>query len=114
MFVKWIKGCICDPSFAVLVNGTPTEWFKSSKGLRQGDPLSPYLFILGTEFLIRSIKSLQRAGKLTGRKYGTEGEELNQLWFADDCLLVTKAEVHASQGAQQGHSEIHQGQWTKH
>ena len=55
-FIALVMGCICELDFAVLVNGTPTEWFKSTMGVRQGDPLSPYLFVLGCEVLSRLIK----------------------------------------------------------
>jgi len=54
--MKLILLCITAPDFVVLVNGSPTKWFKSTMGLRQGD-LSPYLSILGVEVFVRMIKT---------------------------------------------------------
>lgn len=43
-WVNWMQGCVSSATLAVLVNGSPTEFFEIEKGLRQGDPLSPLLF----------------------------------------------------------------------
>ena len=53
--VDWVMGCVSSTSFAIIVNGSPTSFFRSSKGLRQGCPLSPLLFLLVIEHLSRFI-----------------------------------------------------------
>ena len=61
---RWIHTCISTVQFAVLVNGAPVDFFGSSRGLRQGDPLSPLLFLVMMEVFSKMMKRVEAAGLL--------------------------------------------------
>lgn len=63
---NWIFFYISPPWFLVIVNGTPKGFFETSRGLRQGDPLSPFLFIIMAEELGKGILESKRLGKIVG------------------------------------------------
>jgi hypothetical protein len=63
---QWIMGCVSSANYAFLVNGTPTYFFKSRRGLQQGYPLSPLLFLLVVESLSRILKKACTSGKFKG------------------------------------------------
>jgi hypothetical protein len=67
-FTNWILGCVTSANFAVLINGETSKVFKSRRGLRQGCPLSPLLFILVMEGLNHLLKKGLGEGKLSGVK----------------------------------------------
>ena len=92
-WIRWIKWCISTTSFSVLVNGTPTGFFQSSRGLRQGDPLSPYLFVIAMEVFSAFLKWAVEGGFLSGCKVKGRSEEgvlISHLLFADDTLVFCK------------------------
>ncbi|WJZ92237.1 hypothetical protein VitviT2T_011246 [Vitis vinifera] len=91
---KWIKWCISSPSFSISINGTPSNFFQSSKGLRQGDPISSYLFVIAMEPLSRLLLKAQEGGFISGftiGEKGGDGEEISHLFFADDTIIFCKA-----------------------
>jgi hypothetical protein len=68
IWTQWIKQCITTTSFSIMLDGSPFGNFYPTRGLRQGDPLSPFLFILGTEALSRLILREEGLGNLNGIK----------------------------------------------
>jgi hypothetical protein len=80
-------GCVSSVTFAVLVNGAPTDFFRSHRGLRQGCPLSPLLFLLVVEGLNRILKKACTNGKFKGIKV-YKGVIISHLLFMDGVLIL--------------------------
>ena len=89
---KLILGCISSVNFAILLNGQPGRKFAHSHGLRQGDPLSPYLFLLVSEVLSLCIQSNCDQGNLRGIQMSSPGPTISHIFFADDTLIFLKAD----------------------
>jgi len=88
--------CISTVHFSVLVNGDAAGFFPSTRGLRQGDPLSPLLFILVMETLSRLICKATEVGFLEVIHINSSRSEdmwVSHLLFADDTLIFCKPEV---------------------
>nr|XP_016457391.1 PREDICTED: uncharacterized protein LOC107781232 [Nicotiana tabacum] len=73
-FIQWIMQCLKTVSYSILINGHPTEPLNSKKGLRQGDPISPFLFVLVMEYFSRVLKSL---GNEADFNYHPKCEKMN-------------------------------------
>jgi len=84
--------CIASVSFTIHLNGQKSPYFKGARGLKQGDPLSPLLFVLLLEYLLRL---LHRSSVHKRFKFHLNGNKLrlNHLMFADDLILFCKAET---------------------
>ncbi len=93
IWVNLMMECVRTVSFSVLVNGSPHGYFSPSRGLRQGDPLSPYLFLLCAEGLHGLLSQAESTGKIQGLSLCRNGPHLTHLFFADDCLLFCKANL---------------------
>jgi len=89
---KWIVACVTSTNYAILINGEPSGFFNSGRGLRQGCPLSLLFFILLMEGLSLALKKSQEEGLLTGIKVSRLIKVLHLL-FVDDILIMTKASL---------------------
>jgi hypothetical protein len=91
----WITHCISTVHFSVLINGVPAGFFGSSRGVRQGDPLSPFLFVLVMEAFSRMLGAFISRGLISGFTVGArEPNQVNvsHLLFADDTLVFCGAD----------------------
>ena len=91
VFIGWILACVSSVSFEVLVNGGKSDQFKPSRGLRQGDPLSAYLFIIGQEVLSRMLEKEFTLKNIDGVKASASAPPITHVMYADDIILFSKA-----------------------
>ncbi|XP_020266817.1 uncharacterized protein LOC109842337 [Asparagus officinalis] len=87
--INWIMACITSPKYSISLNGSLHGYFKGDRGLRQGDPLSPYLVILCMEYLSRSLNLLKHDKSF---KYHPKCAKVKiaHLIFADDLFLFSR------------------------
>ncbi|XP_026398797.1 uncharacterized protein LOC113294610 [Papaver somniferum] len=91
---KWcqlINQCISTSSISIILTGSPTASFVPSKGLHQGDALSPYIFILCMEAFSRMLQKAEDTGLIKPLQPAARGPKVSHLFFADDCLLFSNA-----------------------
>ena len=90
IFVKQIQACISSPWIAPLVNGRPSNFFKFKRGIRQGCPLSPFLYISVEYTMSRRLKKLLEEGMIPGLSFKTGIHPINHALFADDSIFAGK------------------------
>ena len=75
--------------YSVIINGYRHDFFKSTRGLKQGDPLSPSLFILGEEVVSRMLNMLHQQQHYKNFQMESRGPQINHLSFADDIIIFS-------------------------
>eukprot|EP00253_Pinus_taeda_P016587 PITA_16587 len=97
-WIRWIMALIKSTRFSILVNGTPANQFTPSRGLRQGDPLSPFLFVILMEGLSRLIRQAKEEGKIKGLQPLPSIPATTHQQFVDDTMLHGSPTVKEAQG----------------
>lgn len=90
-WVDWIMRCVTSVRYCVKVNGALSDSFAPSRGLRQGDPLSPFLFLFVADALDTILKREIAANRLTPLRVCAQAPGISHLLFADDTLLFFRA-----------------------
>ena len=88
---KWVMSCIFSASMSIFINGFLTKSFNMEKMLKQGDLLSPFLFILAAEVLNKVIFKVVNKGLIQGSEIGKDKVRLTHLQFANDTILFCSA-----------------------
>ena len=91
-WISLVMECVRSVRYQVLINGFPYGDIAPTRGLRQGDPLSPYLFVLCTEMLIKMVQTAERKGQITGLKVATGAPPVSHILSADDSMFYCKVE----------------------
>ena len=91
IWIQWMMQCVTTTSFSVLINGSPFRHFKPQRGLRQGDPLSHFLFVLAYEVLSKLIEREAVSNKINGFKLARDLAHITHLQFADDLFIFVQA-----------------------
>lgn len=94
-FVSLIMNCLTSVSFSILINSHPKGNFLPSRGLCQGDPLSPYLFLLCSEGFSSLINNAEKCNLISGVSIAKYAPPISHLLFADDSILFFKANTNS-------------------
>ncbi|KAK2446576.1 hypothetical protein QL285_017365 [Trifolium repens] len=89
----WIRACVFAGNMSVLVNGSATSEVSIQRGLKQGDPLAPFLFLLVAEGLGGLMRTAVERHRFSGFVVGSNGVSVSHLQYADDTLCIGEASI---------------------
>ena len=98
MWVRWVKQCVCTTTFAVLINGSPQGgWIHPQRGIRQGCPLAPLLFILAVDALVVCPEMLCMRGLLSNFQTAGWPGGVPLLQYADDTIFFIEGSMEVAE-----------------
>ena len=100
-FIDMVWRMLANVWFSVIINGVSHGFFKSSRGLRQGDPLSPVLFVIGAKMLSRGLNSLAQQRGFVGFRVPMGCPTITHLAFVDDVIIFTNGATAGLAGVMQ-------------
>jgi hypothetical protein len=92
-WINLVMMCVRIANYAILFNGNPVERFYPTRGIRQGDPISPYMFLLCAEALSNLMTQVEERGLIAGVATSKRGPKITHPFFADDSLLFYQVEM---------------------
>ena len=90
-WIGWVMSCVTTPSFSIIINGKPYGNINPPRGICQGDPLSPYVFLLCAEGLTSLLTKVEHDGRIHGVSICRRAPKISNLMFVDDSLLFCRA-----------------------
>ncbi|KAL9689331.1 hypothetical protein QQ045_009715 [Rhodiola kirilowii] len=87
-FISWMAMCVQTTNHSIMINGEMIDYFKGKRGVRQGDPLSPFLFTIAMEYLSRMLQRLNKA-EVFYFHLKCHRIKLSHIMFADDLILFS-------------------------
>ena len=91
--IDLLMPCVTSVTYKVRYNDQETEGFITTRGLRQGDPLSPYLFLMCAEGLSSALDQAEKVRGIEGIRVCRDAPSVSHLLFADDSLIPMKADI---------------------
>ncbi|XP_012468921.2 uncharacterized protein LOC105787003 [Gossypium raimondii] len=95
-WIEKVMGCVTSVSYSVVMNGEVYELFFPSQGLRQGDPISPYLFLICDEGLSTLLRRAVSRGVLNGFRVSRQAPRITHLFFTNDSLIFGDASINGA------------------